>query len=198
MSRRFSLALHETGHVIVATAFGLLLDKIEMDYERDGGCVWYEDGYEKKTSVEQRTVLALAGLAAERFFHKDCGVVYRTEKVTDSHYRLHGPKELEGLSNEDYTDDLSTVHDFMPIEVRIKWGKDEEWCNRHLKAAWDLLHENEEAFLEMYKALHPRSKHQFGEQLNRHRDAWTFQPGALKHILRKVKRARKRRTAEAA
>jgi len=186
--RRISLALHEAGHAIVAAAFGLSLEEdcgIEMDYKNGNGAVYYEDGYEKKISVEQRTVLALAGLAAERYFQKDLGVVYWTEKVTENFYKVHGPKE-KGLANEEGTGDLNTVHELMPEGVRFT-KNEEEWCNRHLKAAWDLLHENEEAFLKLYEVLHPRSKHKHGEQVHRHFDVWNFYPDAIAHILVKVR-----------
>jgi hypothetical protein len=155
-----------------------------MNYADKSGAVKYDPESYERLSVEQKTVLALAGLAGERFFHKESGIVYWTVRVSDNVYRKEVPKEIKGLSNADGTGDLDTVHYLMPTAISIQWGKEEEWCNQHLKTAWDLLHQHEEAFLELYEAIRPESKYEFGATLG---GVWYFMPEAIGHILTKVK-----------
>jgi len=192
-----SLALHESGHVIAAAAYGVPLDPeevIDMHYGEDSedgsGCVYYDAKFYDLLTVEQKTVLALAGLAADRYFDKNWGGVYLTVKIKDRHYKLHIPKEMEGRLSKDGTGDLNTVRQLMPAELCAKWGKEEEWCNRHLKTAWDLLHQHEAAFLELVEALSPSHRSYFGSQLqldySDYAGYWEFEPRALAHILHKV------------
>ena len=183
----------------MCVSFGVPLDVIEIDYGTGRGLVDCNIKHEK-LSVEKRTIIALAGLAAERFFQEDPGVVYHTRRINKNFYKTYGPKEFKGMDCEDGDCDLDYVHRIMPSRVRK-----EKWCNDHLKAAWDILHQNEEAFLQLADALRPCSRHRFGTQTSfasswtpygRYiHNEWEFRPAALQRILRKVKVVRARKTA---
>jgi hypothetical protein len=183
------LALHEAGHAIALSAYGGLLESpddgyaIEMDYETGNGEVNYEEKSYERLSVEQKTVVALAGLAAERYFRKDCGVVYWTEKVGKNRV-IHIPRQPLCLSNEDETGDLDTVDDLMPKGVGGNHAREEQWCNHHLKTAWDLLHEHEAAFLKLATRISFGQRSKFGGDLS---VLHVFEPSAVEHILVKVR-----------
>jgi ATP-dependent Zn protease len=107
---RESCAAHEAGHAIVATALGMAWSHVII---RGKGGKFYPVPYNKILMIDERTAIAMAGLAGEYLYHGKA-LPKLTTTLIDQMYATNDYKEAwDDVSWDFDTDDEDYVSKFI-------------------------------------------------------------------------------------